>query len=268
MIDSPTPLYHEIHRSTNPEASWLLFIHGAGGSTRTWRKQIEPCQKEYHLLVIDMPGHGQSRELSKTDLHYDFHWIANKIWQVVDHLNIPMVNIVGVSLGSIIAMQMQANRPLQVVSMVFAGPIVGLNLKLRLLARSGLTLAKIVGFQTFYAVTARLALPRKNHKKSRDIFVRESKLLSDDEYRKWTAMYGKCLDSTLNALFNSAPPTPLLMLVGTQDHLFKKPALIYSNRFKEIHLTLIERCGHLVSLEKAEVFNQHMMAFLQKTNGH
>ncbi|MFY7971003.1 MAG: alpha/beta fold hydrolase [Flavobacteriales bacterium] len=266
MINSPTPLYFETHRCANENAPWLLFVHGAGGSTRTWRKQIEPCQSAFHVLLIDMPGHGNSREVTLNDLHYDFEWIANKIWQVVDLLRIQVINIAGVSLGSIIAMQMLHNRPQQVKAVVFAGPIVGLNLKLRLLARSGLTLAKVVGFQTFYAVTARLALPRKNHQKSREIFVRESKFLSDAEYRKWTSMYGKCLDRTLQLLFNTAPKVPMLLLVGTQDHLFMKPAIDYSKRFQSIQLTLVERCGHLVSLEKSEVFNGHLIDFLQKSN--
>jgi len=266
VINSPTPLYYETHRSADENAPWILFVHGAGGSTRTWRKQIEPCLSAFHVLLIDMPGHGNSREITKDDLVYDFEWIANKIWQVVDLLRIQVINIAGVSLGSIIAMQMKHNRPSQVNAMVFAGPIVGLNMKLRLLARSGLALAKIVGFQKFYAVTARLALPRKNHQKSREIFVRESKFLSDNEYRKWTSMYGKCLDNTLNLLFQKPPEVPMLLLVGTQDHLFMKPAMLYADRFKSIELSLIERCGHLVSLEKSEIFNGHLLQFLQKTN--
>jgi hypothetical protein len=81
--------------------------------------------------------------------------------------------------------------------MVFAGPIVALTTKLRILAKTGLALARVIGFQNFYAVTARLTLPRKNHQKSREIFVRESKRITDAEYKKWTAMYGRSLDETL-----------------------------------------------------------------------
>jgi pimeloyl-ACP methyl ester carboxylesterase len=145
-------------------------------------------------LAIDLPGHAKSAEATLSQPFYNFEWIANKIWEVVDELQITKVHVIAVSLGSIIAMQMQHLRPQSVSAMVFAGPIVGLNLKLRLLARAGLTLAKVVGFQKFYAITARITLPRKNHQKSREIFVRESKLISDAEYKKWTAMYGKTLD--------------------------------------------------------------------------
>jgi pimeloyl-ACP methyl ester carboxylesterase len=136
--------------------------------------------------------------------------------------------------------------------------------KLRLLARSGLFIARIIGFRNFYSLMAKIVLPRKNHKKSREIFVRESKFLSVEEYRKWTAMYGKYLDDTLRKLFNFQPHIPMLIMVGGQDHLFLKPTMRYASRFQAISLEVVQRCGHLVSLEKSEVFNQACLAFMKK----
>lgn len=257
------PLHYETHLTGISDSPWVLFIHGAGGSIRTWRKQIEAFNGRYHLLLIDLPGHAQSTKSSERQAVYDFNWIGDKMWEVVDLLKIQTVHIVAVSLGSIIGMQMQYNRPHQVVSMIFAGPIVGLNLKLRLLARFGLALAWLVGFQRFYAITSRIALPRKNHQKSREIFVRESKAISDEEYRKWTSMYGKTLDDTLNLLFKEATQIPVLFVIGEQDHLFKSPALAYAERCENVRVVLIERCGHLVSLERSEHFNTVCLDFME-----
>ena len=250
------PLYYETHHTNDAQRPWILFVHGAGGSTRTWRKQWEHFADHFNLLAIDLPGHARSAEATLNQMHYDFEWIGNKIWEVVDLLKLQKVHLMAVSLGSIIAMQMQHSRPHQVHSLIFAGPIVGLNTKLRILARTGLTLAKIIGYQNFYALTARLTLPRKNHKKSRDIFVRESKFISDAEYKKWTAMYGKTLDNTLKRLFEHRPPVSVYFLIGAQDHLFIGPAMNYAGKFDNIIVDIIEKCGHLVSLEKAAIFNE------------
>ncbi|MFN6378392.1 MAG: alpha/beta fold hydrolase [Flavobacteriales bacterium] len=258
------PLYYETHHAEEAAAPWLLFIHGAGGSTRTWRKQVEAYQGKFNLLLIDLPGHARSVEASLHQHHYDFEWIGNKIWEVVDILRIQTVDIIAVSLGSIIAMQMRFSRPNAVSTMVFAGPIVALNLKLRTLARTGLTLAKIIGYQNFYAMTARITLPRNNHKKSRDIFVRESKQISDIEYKKWTAMYGKTLDRTLKLLFEKAVDVPVLFMIGAQDHLFMGPAMDYAKKCSNVIVELVDRCGHLVSLEKSEIFNGKCHDFLVK----
>jgi pimeloyl-ACP methyl ester carboxylesterase len=255
-------LHYEIHPATEQRAQTILFVHGAGGSTRTWRKQVEAFSGHYHLLVIDLPGHaGSAKSSSKTEI-YSFDWISTKIWEVVDYLGIDKLHIVAVSLGSIISMEMYHHHPSRVLSVVCAGPIVSLNTKLRILARTGLTIAKVIGYQKFYGMMARIVLPRKNHKKSREIFVRESKFLSDGEYKKWTGMYGICLDSTLKKLFNHNPSVPVYLLVGGQDHLFLAPAQQYANRFAQVQIEIVDRCGHLVSLEKSDVFNEKCMRFL------
>lgn len=259
-------LHYEIHHATEKTAETILFVHGAGGSTRTWRKQIEAFRGHYHLLVVDLPGHAASAVSARATDQYSFEWISARIWEVADHLKIEKLHLVGVSLGSIISMEMYHRHPARVLSVISAGPIVSLNTKLRILARTGLTIAKIIGYQKFYGLMARIVLPRKNHKKSRDIFVREAKFLSDDEYKKWTGMYGICLDSTLKKLFNHNPSVPIYFLVGGQDHLFLGPSRQYAARFTNVQLEVVDRCGHLVSLEKADIFNEKCLAFLASLN--
>ena len=39
---------------------WLVFVHGIGGSTKTWKRQINEF-KDYNLLLLDLPGHGESQ---------------------------------------------------------------------------------------------------------------------------------------------------------------------------------------------------------------
>ena len=238
------------------------MVHGAGGSTRTWRKQVEEFGKHYHLLIIDLPGHAGSAESTRYQEKYDFEWISQRIWDVVDLHTEKPIHVVAVSLGSIIAMQMYELRPQGISALLFAGPIVSLSVKLRILARSGLFIAKVIGFRNFYSLMAKIVLPKKNHKKSREIFVRESKFLSLEEYRKWTAMYGRYLDNTLRKLFDFQPHIPMLIMVGGQDHLFLKPTLQYAQRFQTIRVEVVQRCGHLVSLEKSDLFNSKCLEFL------
>jgi pimeloyl-ACP methyl ester carboxylesterase len=240
------------------------MVHGAGGSTRTWKKQVDAFRKDYNLLLVDLPGHAGSAAKTSEQDKYDFEWISSSIWNVVDMHTTNAIHVVAVSLGSIIAMQMYQHRPNRIVSLSFAGPIVSLNVKLRLLARAGLMIARVIGFRNFYSLMAKIVLPRKNHKKSREIFVRESKFLSIEEYRKWTAMYGRYLDDTLRKLFSVQPQIPMLILVGGQDHLFLSPTLQYAQRFRDIQVEIVHRCGHLVSLEKSDAFNSICLNFLRR----
>jgi pimeloyl-ACP methyl ester carboxylesterase len=254
-------LYYETHqRSVIYE--WVLLVHGAGGSTRTWKKQIEELSRHYNLLVIDLPGHGKNAGNSDHFPDYSFLFMADKIWELIDHLKIPKIHVIGVSLGTIICLQMRRTRPDRILSVIMPGAIVKLNTKLKILANLSLALAKIIGYRNFYKMSARIMLPRKNHKKSRDVFIDESKVMSIREFKKWTGLYYN-LNKTLLEFFDAKSPIPHLLIMGSQDHLFLQPAKDYTNQHINAKLKVIVDCGHVVSIEGAQKFNAICLKFLK-----
>lgn len=254
-------LYHEIHLHQSSQ-EWLLMIHGAGGSTRTWKRQIEDLNQHFNLLVVDLPGHGQNARTQSLDALYTFEKISSRVWEVVDELKIQKIHLLGVSLGAIIALDMELRHPDRVKSLVLAGAIVRLDNKLKVIANMSLTLAKLIGYRAFYKMAAFIALPRKNHRTSREVFIRESKALSIEEFRKWTKMY-RTLNKTLNELFLKATEVPRLLLMGEQDHLFLKPALDYIAKRRNGLVTVIPRCGHVVNIERPQEFNLNCIKFIE-----
>src|SRR5258708_39318108 len=46
------------------QAPSILFLHGGGVGGWSWRPQIEAFQADYHLLVPDLPEHGQSLDVA------------------------------------------------------------------------------------------------------------------------------------------------------------------------------------------------------------
>lgn len=38
----------------NPE--WVTFVHGAGGSSSIWFKQLREFRKHYNVLLLDLHG--------------------------------------------------------------------------------------------------------------------------------------------------------------------------------------------------------------------
>ncbi len=246
-------LHHEVHHAS-ADADWLVLIHGAGGSTVTWKRQIPVLAEAFNLLVVDLPGHGKTAGTEFKETVYTFESIGRHIWSVIDHYKLEAVHLIGVSLGTIIALTMQEQRPSYIRSLVNAGAIIRLNLKLRILASSSLALAKVIGFRAFYKMSARIMMPRKNHKRSRDVFIRESKALSTDEFKKWTNMY-KGLNRTLRFLFHAPVQVPHLIVMGAQDHLFKDEARQYAELHDLVRFEVVPKCGHVVSIERAEAFN-------------
>ena len=49
--------------SKNRSAEWITFVHGAGGSSTIWYKQIKYFSNKYNLLLLDLRGHGKSKSI-------------------------------------------------------------------------------------------------------------------------------------------------------------------------------------------------------------
>src|SRR6185312_5999169 len=53
-------LLHYRTFEVNRVSPWVTVIHGAGGGSAVWDKQIREFRKEHNVLLLDLRGHGQS----------------------------------------------------------------------------------------------------------------------------------------------------------------------------------------------------------------
>ena len=105
-----------LHHSTytrSEAAPWVTFIHGAGGSSSIWYKQIRAFQDRFNILLIDLRGHGQSKSHldHQGSLPYTFDAIAREVIDVLDNLRISSTHLVGISLGTIIVREIAELLP-------------------------------------------------------------------------------------------------------------------------------------------------------------
>jgi len=258
-------LHHEI--IINDESDdYVIFVHGAGGSTRTWKRQTETFSKEYNLLLLDLRGHGKSTSetLSKVE-EYTFELIAQDIIDVMNKIDLTKAHFVGVSLGSIIIRKVEEKFPERVSSILLAGGIFDLDLKLRFLSVTAKGLSYIIGHRLLYKIFARIALPKDSHKKSRDIFIHESNKMAYKEFGMWINLYHE-LSPTLKSLFQKKISAPTVVVMGSEDYLFYNTAKKYSDKFDNVFFEQVANCGHVVSIEKSEEFNSLCLNFLNRIN--
>jgi pimeloyl-ACP methyl ester carboxylesterase len=78
----------------------LVMIHGYTDSARDWVPMLPYVAKRYRLILVDIRGHGQS---SKPECCYTRLDFAYDIKLLLDALGVRKADIVGHSLGSIIA---------------------------------------------------------------------------------------------------------------------------------------------------------------------
>lgn len=246
------------------DKDWVVFVHGAGGSSSIWFKQIKAYKKHFNVLLVDLRGHGKSKDLMQKYYEdtYTFQLISKDILHVLDEASIEKAHFVGVSLGTIIIRTIGELAPERVESLVMSGAVMRLNVRSRFLVWIGHMFKKVVPFMWLYKLFAWIILPRKRHSESRLLFIREAKKLYQKEFLKWFNMT-KEINPLLRYFREKELPIPTLYVMGSEDYLFLPPVKKVVADHKQSILQIIEQCGHVVNVEQPDVFNRLSIQFLK-----
>ncbi len=248
---------------TKPQhKDWIIFIHGAGGSSKTFTRQIAAFRKHFNLLLPDLQDHGNSKDLELTkDNKITFDEIAHNVINLLDELEIKEAHFLGISMGSIIIRVIEDIRPSLIKSIVIGGGIMKLNRRTHLLFKSGVFLSSFIPYHKLYQLVAWILMPYENHKVARRLFVREAAGIKQEAFKVWLGLLAE-LKHKLDNYFNLPVNKPTLMIMGSEDFAFLKDSIIYSEKFKFIHFQILQRCGHVCNIEKSEEFNKQSLEFL------
>ena len=253
-------LHYTIHRNAMSD-EWVAFIHGAGGDSNLFYKQLRDFNKHFNVLLIDLRGHGKSK-LSDTVKRYTFEFIAKDVIDVFDHLRIPKAHFVGISLGTILIKEIARLKPDIVNSMILGGAIMKLNITSQFLMGFGMLFKSVLPYMMLYKLYARIILPLRNHAESRNLLISQAKSLAQKEFIRWfrlTSQINRKLRFFRIEEFN----IPTFYIMGDQDHMFLPSVEKLVNRQKLSSLFVIPDCGHVVNIDKPKVFNQQSISFLR-----
>ncbi len=247
------------------DSKWITFIHGAGGSSTIWYRQIKSFAKDFNVLLIDLRGHGHSKKLSFKDIResYTFQNVAHDVIEVLDFENIDKSHFAGISLGTIVIRQIAEDHPDRVQSMVMGGAIMKLNFRSRILMWIGNVFKSVVPYLLLYKLFAFIIMPKETHKKSRNLFIREAQNLYKTEFIKWYKMTADI--NPILQLFRSIElPIPTLYIMGSEDHMFL-PSIqqLMKKHVNYSKLIVFENCGHVVNVDEPNRFNKTVAEFIK-----
>jgi pimeloyl-ACP methyl ester carboxylesterase len=247
----------------NPDSTeWITFVHGAGGSSSIWFKQIRDFQKHANLLLLDLRGHGDSMKYT-VSTPYTFSFLATDIKEVLEHLKISKTHFVGISLGTILIRQLAEMHPEKVQTMILGGAIFKMNFRAQVLMRLGTIFQYVIPYLLLYRFFAYVIMPRKNHKIARKLFVNEAKKMNQKEFMKWYRLTAD-VNPILRKFRGEEVPIPTIFLMGQQDYMFL-PSIqkLAENQTSYTKLVIIPKCGHVVNVENAAVFNNEALTFIK-----
>ena len=254
-------LHHKIYKNKHKNADWIILLHGFGGNSTIWYKQLVFYRKYFNVMTIDLPGHFPNDKLKDWDSAYSFKNCAMMIHEVMNFNKIDKAHFVGMSLGSVIIHEFIKGYAHKVISVVLGGCITRYNFLATTLLKLGYFARPILTYMTLYRIFAWLMMPKANHKNSRALFVKEAIRMGRAEFLKWFDL-ARDVKSTFEGIGHIK--IPKLYVSGKEDHFFFDLVKKDVKNDPYAKFCGIDGSGHVCNVEKSNEFNQISLKFLME----
>jgi len=86
----------------------VLLLHGLGDEADTWRHVLPSIADDFRVIAPDLPGFGRS---GKVERKYTIQFFIDSMLELLDHLSVSSVVLVGHSMGALIAQTIVLEHP-------------------------------------------------------------------------------------------------------------------------------------------------------------
>ena len=240
---------------------WLVLVHGAGGSMEVCYRQVADFARHFNLLLVDLAGHGHSSD-EAFGKGFNFSKAADQVIEVVNHLKITKCHFMGLSLGTIVVRIIAERNPRQVESMVLAGAVTQLSVKVRLLIGAADLFKRVIPYGLMKRVLAKCIIPQEKYARSKNLFLNSAKRVSFDSFLGWLKL-GDGLNARISKLFSQYITIPTLYVMGEDDKLFLPQVQeTVRNGGENVSLVIVPKAGHVCNVDNKNYFNRESLDFL------
>jgi pimeloyl-ACP methyl ester carboxylesterase len=244
----------------------LVLLHGSYDSADTWEEWAPQLEKDFHLIVPDLPAHGLTGRTKADD--YSAEQMANTLHELIEQLDVGRVHVAGNSMGGRVAWTFASAYPESVDRLV-------------LVDSAGYPNPNTVNPTANNAFTRWLLRYGNPKRLIRQGFVRavgesDEALITDLRVDRWTAYVRRegSRDAHRKRAEQSAAAksgqdriakiqAPTLILWGDQDQLIPVAhAHFFERDLPDHQLILYEGVGHMPQLEIPERSANDVRTFL------
>ncbi|MGZ5368256.1 MAG: alpha/beta fold hydrolase [Aeromicrobium sp.] len=268
---------HDLSYVDSGTGTVVLFIHGILGSQRQWTHLIDRMDDNHRVIVPDLFGHGES---AKPVGDYSLGAHAATMRDLLDHLGIERVTLVGHSLGGGIAMEFFYLFPERVDRMVLVasgglGREVNPILRSATLPGAGWVLPVIAsGWVRARAEATGRAMSKAGWKPGSDITAiwQGFTSLGDAASRRaFLATTRAVIDTggqsvSAHDYLPDALPIPTLIVWGSGDRMIPAwHAMSAQDSIPGCRIELFEGAGHFPHLDEPDRFAELLRDFIATT---
>ena len=252
-------LYYEMVGGGHP----VVFVHGHGLDSRMWHGQVDRVARSYTVVCYDLRGHGRS-EAPPTG--YSLAHYAQELHDLVGHLGLRRVSLVGLSMGGNIAIEYALNHPDSLATVVLVDTGLtgyGDEGQFNALMAKRRALVQREGVGEKFVRATMMSLSLKGVRWEPDTRALVKTMVRGCSGAAWldTAVYPPLEPTQAERVHQIAAPA--LVMVGERDgKRFHSIAEVLTRRIAVVRKAVIPGAGHLPPLENAEAFNDVLIDFL------
>lgn len=253
----------EIHYYVSGEENEksIIFLHPAFSDHTAFSQQVSYFSKDYKVITIDLIGHGLSKA-NKSKEKIDAS--SEHIFKILELENIERTNLVGVSMGALIAQYFAFEYPNKTNTITALGgySIHKENKEVANTQRGSivsLLFRAIFSMKSFAKKAAEMSCKSV---KGKTLFYKSLRFY---ERKSFLVMGG--LQNVVKERVNIVTNYPKLIMVGEFDiKLAKDMAKEWHSQITNSEYYSIENGGHCANIDEPLLFNQKLKVFLDKNN--
>ena len=244
------------HTQGDPSNEAIVFIHPAYGDHTCFHHQVDVFAENYHVICVDMLGHGKSQVRSG---NVGIDATVGLVAEIIAAEGHTQAHLVGVSLGSLMAQAVAHRYPQLVKSVTICGgySIFGDNSAItkaqnrEILKALLLMLFWMDGFRRYVVKNTNVVVAEQEifYQAMQKFTLRSLPLMSG---------VGKILDKTPRTLSQ-----PLLIVTGEHDlPIILDNAQDWQKREPNAQLQIISNAGHCANMDNPAKFNLVLADFI------
>jgi pimeloyl-ACP methyl ester carboxylesterase len=227
-----------------------------------WAPQIRPLAERCQVLNVDLRGHGKSSAINRP---FDLYELVDDVLAVLDHQGIERAIWAGLSIGGMVALRAALVANDRVSGLILLDTHAGAETTLKKLKYRAMALtAKVVGTDPLIPQVVRMFFS-SHTRNTKPEFVNEWKA-------KFASVPLSSILHTVEALRTRDSiverlgeiQVPALVVVGEKDQpLPPSYSREIAGALPNASLVVIEKSGHISTLEQPEAVTSAMVSFLK-----
>jgi pimeloyl-ACP methyl ester carboxylesterase len=245
-------LYYFIHAAKDQLKNRppVILIHGAGGNHLSWPPQIRRMTEE-RIYALDLPGHGKSEGIGRQSIDE----YTDDVIAFMKELKLRAAVLVGISMGSSIALTLALKFPKKVLGLGLLGSGSKLRVASSILETAGNpntfeSAVELINRSCFSANTPDSLIQLS---KQRMMELRPPVLLGD---------FLACNEFDVTSQLEKIE-VPTLIICGAEDRLTPlKYSELLQDRIINSQLHVVDHAGHMVMAEQPDAVADLLKKFI------